>query len=182
MFLSHLDVRIQLRDLAANHVCRRDKPDRPGILGAIRRRECAGLRALQMPVVERPLFRTFARAMDQAGIRPRQADRRVGDFLLDELLFESASGAYQDWLANHVSIPKTRRIARIFQLAGQANEDERKVLSNAARREFQVLETLDHPGVLRADAPTETELGPVLFLRSDPESVRLDQFRSNPRR
>ena len=182
VFLSHSEVRIHLQGLATNQICLRDqpasggRPARPGILAAIRRRECQGLRALNLPVVNRPSLRAFAQGMEQMGIRPRQTERRVGDFILDQLLFESSTGTYQDWLAHHATHHATRRIARIYQVSNQANPEEREILRNAARREFQVLETLEHPGVLRADAPTESELGPVLFLRADPESLRLDQF------
>jgi hypothetical protein len=35
--------------------------------------------------------------MEQAGIRPSQNARRVGDFLLERLVFDSPTGAYQDW-------------------------------------------------------------------------------------
>lgn len=182
VFLSHSEVRLHLQGIAASQICLRDQPESPGkparsgILGAIRRRECIGLRPMELPVVQRPDLRAFSQAIEQAGIRPRQKDRRVGDFILDQLFFESSTGAYQDWLAHHVSIPRTRRIARIYPVALQATAEERAILGTAARREFEVLEALDHPGVLRADAPTESELGPVLFLRADPESLHLDQF------
>ncbi len=182
VFLSHTEVRLELQGSALTGVCLRDAPSKPGqkersgILGAIRRRECPGLRPMALPVVHRPTLRTFAQAMEQAGVRPRQKDRRVGDFVLDRLVFESTTGAYQDWLAHHVTHLSTRRIARIYQVAAQAGGEEREVLRTAARREYEVLERLDHPGVLRADPPTECELGPVLFLRADPESLRLDQF------
>jgi hypothetical protein len=100
----------------------------------------------------------------------------MGDFVLDRLLFESPTGAYQDWQAHHVTHSSTRRVARIYQVARQAGEEERAILRNAARREYQVLELLDHLGILRADPPTDCEFGPVLFLRTEPEARRLDQF------
>jgi serine/threonine protein kinase len=182
VFLSHGEVRLLLKDIAASRICLRDqtgvggKPDRPGILAAIRRRECPGIQQRDLPVVNRPQIRAFAQAMEQAGIRPRQNERRVGDFVLDQLIFESSTGAYQDWQAHHVTHASTRRVARIYQVARQAGSEEREILRNAAKREFQVLEILDHPGILRADPPTECEFGPVLFLRAEPEAQRLDQF------
>ena len=182
VFLSHSEVRLHLQGIAASRVCLRDqpaalgRPERPGILAAIRRRECPGLPHRELPAVNRPSIRGFAQAMEQAGIRPRQAQRRVGDFVLDGLVFESPTGAYQDWQAHHVTHASTRRLARIYQVARQASEEERVVLRNAARREFQVLEILDHPGVLRADPPTDCDFGPVLFLRTEPDAQRLDQF------
>jgi serine/threonine protein kinase len=182
VFLSHSEVRLQLHGVAASRVCLRDRPaesgrpERPGILAAIRRRECPGLQKRELPVARRPQIRAFAQAMEQAGIRPRQSQRRVGDFVIEQLIFESPTGAYQDWQAHHVSHTSTRRVARIYQVARQAGPEEREILRSAARREFQVLEMLDHPGILRADAPTECEFGPVLFLRAEPDAQRLDHF------
>ena len=46
----------------------------------------------------------------------------------------------------------------------------------AALREFQLLETLQHPGILRAYNFTEHELGPALILEHDPLAIRLDHF------
>jgi hypothetical protein len=182
VFLSHSEVRLHLQGIAASKICLRDqaaasgKSERSGILAAIRRRECPGLPQRDLPVINRPAIRAFAQAMEQAGIRPRQDQRRVGDFVLDQLIFESPTGAYQDWQAHHVTHSSTRRVARIYQVARQAEEEERVILRNAARREFQILETLDHPGILRADPPTDCEFGPVLFLRTEPGTQRLGQF------
>jgi serine/threonine protein kinase len=182
VFLSHSEVDLRLPEAARSGVCLRDRdetneiPARAGILAAIRRRECSGLRQLSLPVVIKPTVQAFARSMEQAGIRPRQIDRKAGDFILDDLIFESPTGAYQDWLAHHVSHTSTKRLARIYQVAIQATPEEREILRTAARREFEVLESLEHPGVLRADSPTECEHGPVLFLKTDEAVQRLDQF------
>jgi hypothetical protein len=52
----------------------------------------------------------------------------MGDFILDRLLFESPTGAYQDWQEHHVTHSSTRRVARIYQVARQ---EERAILRNA---------------------------------------------------
>ena len=44
----------------------------------------------------RPVPRTDSIAMDQAGIRPSQKSRRVGDYILGQLLYESPTGTYQE--------------------------------------------------------------------------------------
>src|SRR6185437_15013850 len=166
------EVRVHLQGIALNRICLRDRAasgdnaEQPGILAAIRRRECPGIPVRDLPVVTRPQIRAFAQAMEQAGINPRRNQRRAGDFVLDRLIFESTTGAYQDWDAHHVTHTSTRRVARVYQVARQAGPEEREILRTAAKREFKVLEMLEHPGVLRADAPTECEFGPVLFLRA----------------
>ena len=95
---------------------------------------------------------------------------------MDELIFDSPTGLYQDWLALHVSPPSTRRCARIYMLSRQLTGEDREITEIAAAREFQILERLDHPVILKADPPTECEYGSVLFFRRDPESVGLDHF------
>jgi serine/threonine protein kinase len=182
VFLSNSGVRCQLQGSAATSVCLRDadaqgdRPARPGIMAAIRRREAPGLKSFDSPPLNRPIIRAFAQAMEQAGIRPIQRSRRVGDFILERLLLESPTGAFQDWLARHASYDKTTRRARLYLVTRQATDEERDILRKAADREFKVLERLNHPGVVRADIPTECDYGPVLFLRADPEAQRLDHF------
>lgn len=182
VFLSHPHVRFQLDGSAAHYVCLRDvdasggQSARPGIMAVIRRRECSGLRQFDSPPLNRPVIRAFAQAMEQAGFRPTQRARRVGDFVLQRLLLESPTGSHQDWLARHVGYEKTTRRARLYMVNRQATREDREILRAAAEREFKVLERLEHPGIVRADLPTECEFGPVLFLRTDPDALRLDHF------
>lgn len=178
VFVSHPGVVSHLSGNAEHYVCLRDTPTKPGIMAAIRRRECPGLKQFDQAVVNRPRIKALAQAMEQAGIRPSQKSRRVGDFLLEELLFDSPLGIYQDWRARHVSLETTRRVARIYLVSRQATPQDREIIHKAAVREFENLETLDHPGILKADPPTECEYGPVLFLREPPNSSLLHQFLS----
>jgi serine/threonine protein kinase len=178
VFVSHPGVVSHLSGNAEHYVCLRDTPTKPGIMAAIRRRECPGLKQFNQAVVNRPRIKALAQAMEQAGIRPSQKSRRVGDFLLEELVFDSPLGIYQDWRARHVSLETTRRVARIYLVSRQATPQDREVIHKAAVREFENLESLDHPGILKADPPTECEYGPVLFLREPPNSVLLHQFLS----
>ena len=178
VFVSHLGVINHLSGNAEHYVCLRDTPTRPGIMAAIRRRECPGLKQFDQQVVNRPRIKALAQAMEQAGIRPSQKSRRVGDFVLEELLFDSPLGIYQDWKARHVTLESTRRVARIYLVSRQATPLDREIIHKAAVREFEILERLDHPGILKADPPTECEYGPVLFLREPPNSILLDQFLS----
>jgi len=183
VFLSHPDLKCLLPGVAGNNVCLRDRQQETGsgqnaagIMAAIRRRECPGLRQFQFSPVNRPTIRAVSHAMDQAGIRPSQDERRVGDFILDHLIFDSPTGAYQDWAARHAVIESTVRLARIYMVARQATVDQRKTITNAALREFQLLDRLDHPGIIKADPPSECEYGPVIFFRRAAEAVPLDRF------
>ncbi len=182
VFLSHPDVDFRLTGTAANNVCLRDLGpgegfvSRPGIMAAILRRECPGLRSRPDSEVNRPMIRAVTLAMEQAGIRPAQGTRRVGDFVLDGLVFDSPTGAYQDWMAHHATVESTKRVARIYMVAKQTTPAERKIISNAAFREFQLMDRLDHPGILKADPPTECDHGPVIFFRRAPGDMLLEHF------
>jgi serine/threonine protein kinase len=112
--------------------------------------------------------------MEEAGIRPSRRQRTVGDFVLTRFLFEGPN--YQDWEASHVSVPRVIRRVRIYLAARAATQEARQVVSRAALREFQVLDGIEHPGILHAMAYHEHELGPALVFEHDRAAVRLDQF------
>lgn len=178
VFLSHPEVVCRLTGTAGHYVRLRDAEGRQGIMAAIRQRECPGLKHFECQVVNRPRIKALAQAMEQAGIRPSQKSRRVGDFILEDLLFDSPLGIYQDWKARHVTMESTRRVARIYLVARQAALEDREIIHRAAVQEFNLLERLDHPGILKADPPSECEYGPVLFFRQHPDACSLDRFLS----
>src|SRR6202008_3809992 len=89
---------------------------------------------------------------------------------------DSPTGAYQDWVAKHAAVESTVRLARIYMVSRQATEEQRKIIANAAYREFQLLERLEHTGILKAEPPTVCEYGPVLFFRRDLNALPLDHF------
>jgi serine/threonine protein kinase len=68
----------------------------------------------------------------------------------------------------------TRRV-RIYPTA-RKNEEARRTLAHAAQREFQVLEGIQHPGILHAVAYHDHELGPALVFDHSPDALRLDHF------
>jgi serine/threonine protein kinase len=118
--------------------------------------------------------RLVVQALEQAGIRPSQRFRKVSDYVLQHLLAEGPG--YQDWYATHASVNESIRRVRLYLVRTGATPDERATNQRAALREFQLLETLQHPGVLRAYGLTEHELGPALLFEHDPLAIRLDHF------
>lgn len=180
VFCSAPDLRCELQGTAHYHVCLRDraaegeKPARPGILAAIKRRECPGLDPYAKGMHDRPTAKMVAQAMEQAGIRPSQRSRKVSDYELDHLINEGPG--YQDWQATHSTLKNVRRRVRIYNVRTGATIDERQTIERAARREAELLEMLHHPGILRREGFTEHELGPALIFEHDPRSIRLDHF------
>ena len=107
VFISHPSAVCRLVGTAEYYVRLRDTLGRPGIMAAIRQRECPGLKHFENQVVDRPRIKALAQALEQSGIRPSQKARRAGDFILEELLFESPLGIYQDWKAKHAALKST---------------------------------------------------------------------------
>ena len=169
-------------DLQGNglfRVCLRDKDKsagegRTGILAAIMQRECPGLDLTPRGTHDRPTAKILSQAMEQAGIRPSQRHRKVGDYTLDQLIGDGPG--YQDWQATHVQVAESKRRIRLYLVRAGETAEARKTNERAALREFQLLETLQHPGVLKAYGYTEHEVGPALIFEHDPLNIRLDHF------
>jgi serine/threonine protein kinase len=179
VFCSAPDLQCELQGTARYHVCLRDregdeKQARRGILAAIKRRDCEGLDAHAKGTQDSPTGRTVAQAMEQAGIRPSQRSRKVSDYELNHVINEGPG--YQDWQATHATLKNVRRRVRIYNVRTGATPDERQTISRAAKREAELLEALQHPGVLRREGFTEHELGFALIFEHDPKAMRLDHF------
>ncbi|MEO0825169.1 MAG: BREX system serine/threonine kinase PglW [Cyanobacteria bacterium J06635_1] len=183
VFLSAEKLTLSLPFDAQHGVCLRDRPkngDKPvrsGIMAAILRRECQGLRPLRdtwRASYSRPVAKLIGQAMEQAGIRPSQKSRKVSDYVLDKII-DSGPG-YQDWSATHVTLEKTKRQVRFYLVRREASVDDKAMIERAAKREFQLLESLQHPGILRAYGLSEHELGPALVLEHNPNAMRLDHY------
>jgi len=181
IFCSHPELKCHLHGIARNRVCLRDRignPNKPaiGILSALKNRDFDGAAENARSHIDRPVTKAIAIAMDQAGIRPSQRSRRVGDYVLGQLLYDSPSGAYQDWEATHSVIETTKRRIRIYNIARNTSEADREAIKRAAQREYKILDAISHPGILPVEGFTEHELGPALIFRHDPNAIRLDHF------
>ena len=180
VFLSAPNLQCDLRDTAAYRVCLRDRdaapgqPARAGLLGAVRRRECPGVLPHPRTAIDRPLAKIISQAMEQAGIHSSQRHRRVSDYLLERLIEEGPG--YQDWEASHAQSIGGKRRVRLYLVWNEATTDDRQMIERAARRDFQLTEALQHPGVLRAYGFTEHEVGPAIVFEHDPNALRLDHF------
>jgi serine/threonine protein kinase len=176
VFCSAKDLQCDLVDNAASRVCLRDTPTRDGIMAAIQRRACPGLPTNAKGTCDRPTAKIMAQALEQAGVRPSHRTRRVSDYVLGQLIDEGPG--YQDWNATHTSLENTNRRVRIYNMASGASEEERETIDRAAKREAELLEVLQHPGILRREHFTQSELGPALIFEHNAQAMRLDHFLS----
>ncbi|MGI8778776.1 MAG: protein kinase domain-containing protein, partial [Solirubrobacteraceae bacterium] len=120
------------------------------------------------------MAKLIATALEQAGVRPSQRRRQVGDLELRALLDEGAG--YQDHVGVHPRFPNVRHRVRIYGTSDLATDEQREQLARAARREYELLHAVSHRGIVRAQGFVEHELGPALVFERDPSEVRLDHF------
>jgi serine/threonine protein kinase len=181
VFLSAEDLQCELTGNARNRVLLRDKPktdhrpEQKGILAALINREGPGIDADLRGTIDIKVAKALSRAIEQAGIRPSQRSRRVGDYILGDLIFDGPG--YQDRLAKHASFDNVFCRVRQYTVAQASSEDDRQRLKRAAAREFQIIQTLDHQNILPVLDYKEHENGPALLFRYlDSNAVRLDHF------
>ena len=64
----------------------------------------------------------------------------------------------------------------IYTVANASSPEARATRVRQARREFEVLEGISHPGILKVNDYKETEMGPALVFDHDPKAQRLDHL------
>lgn len=175
IFLSSTSLNCKLQATAAAKVYLRGRPGAPGdngIVAALHAPLTLGADGTPARVDSRQA-RAIAKAVAEAGIRPSNKNRRVGDYLLERVVAEGVN--YQDWAATHTAVGAKRRI-RVYNYGAAASPEARAALSRQARREFNVLEGVDSPGIVKVYEYKETEFGPALIFESDAGAERLDHF------
>jgi serine/threonine protein kinase len=173
IFLSSTSLTCDLEGLARTATFQRGRPgslNDAGIVAAL----ANGFTGRSTASVDSSQARTIARGLGEAGIRPSNKHRQVGDYKLTKLLTEG--DGYQDWEASHVSIDTVHRRIRIYTVANASSPEIRASRVRQARREFEILEGIDHPGILKVKDYKETELGPALIFDHDPKAMRLDHL------
>lgn len=119
----------------------------------------------------------LGKALKQLGIRRPNRTLRVGEWLLDDLLEDTPR--YQDHLAHHTTIQESFRRVRTYIVPVKAPEAEQELARRAARREFQLTDSLHHPGILKPLELVYHEYGPALVYFYDRDAERLDHFLSS---
>ncbi|HEX7678403.1 MAG TPA: protein kinase, partial [Thermoanaerobaculia bacterium] len=180
VFLSHESVRCHLPEGSRTRVTVRDRenagPAYPsGIIGALTKRAFEGSTDTPHSRIDRPVAKAIAMAVEQAGIRESNRSRRVGDYVLKELLFDAPNGVYQDWLGEHVQSKEARRV-RIYTVSRASSEEDRELTKRAANREYQILSALVHAAMPQVETPIQHELGTALLFRIRKNAIRLDHL------
>ncbi len=173
IFLSAPGISVRFPDSERMRICEREPRDkRAGIIPALLQRDFYGNESARGHYLDAGAARRVAKALDEAGIRPSQRQRKVGDYVLKELIEENPLFAYQDFRAEHPTTKATRRV-RVYNVAGKDKAADESI-RRSALQEFRLLETLEHPGILSAREFYEHDLGPAILFRREPDEVRLD--------
>lgn len=174
VFLSDASLDVLLDPQGRDHVYARDAKRQGGVLPGIHD-AVVGADPRRPSKVDAATAKAVARALEEAGIRPSQLHRRVGEYLLGAPLAEGPG--YQDFEARNTALrhPDVRRIRR-YSMLTTASEEERETVRRAAEREYELLQGLQHPGILRPLDYREHELGAALVYDYDAEAKRLDHF------
>ena len=184
VFLSDPEIQCDLQGTARNRVALVDRepaegrPGRPGIRAALINREVPGVEPVNRAVIDIKTAKALTRALAEVGIRPSQKARRVGEYTLKQLLDEGP-GIYQDRVAEHSALPGVFRRVRQYLVSQAATEEDRQRMRRAATREFRILQSFDHPGILDALDYKEHEYGPALLFNYEPGAMRLDHYLTN---
>lgn len=173
IFLSSTSLKCRLQGTAKTATFMRGQPGAQsddGIVNAITH----GINNTISRAVDGQQARAIARGLAEAGIRPSNKHRQVGDYKLIKLIAEGEG--FQDWQSQHVSIESVQRRIRIYTVATASSPEARATRVRQARREFEVLEGISHPGILKVNDYKETEMGPALVFDHDPKAQRLDHL------
>ena len=173
IFLSSTTLKNRLQGTARTATYLRGQPGAlsdDGIIAALTH----GINANAALTVDGQQARAIARGLAEAGIRPSNKHRQVGDYKLIKLIGEGEG--FQDWQSQHVSIESVQRRVRIYTVANASSPEARATRVRQARREFEVLEGISHPGILKVNDYKETEMGPALVFDHDPRAQRLDHL------
>ena len=177
VFCSDPSISIQLPESERMRVCARLPLDKaPAIIPALLRRESPGVTPIAGTVIDKPVARALVQALEQAGSRHSQRERRVGDYVLTDLIEENTLLSCQDFAAEHPSTKTARRV-RLYNVAA-AEPGERERIKEAAKREYLILDGLPQKVLRRADAQVgvvrDFERAAARTLRDPAPCVRLD--------
>ncbi|MEV4296065.1 BREX system serine/threonine kinase PglW [Microbispora rosea] len=86
---------------------------------------------------------------------------------------------WEDYLAENTALAGQHRRVRVYLSEQRATKEEREATRRVARREYLVLQGIEHPGILKAlDFSDEHDAGPAVLFAHKPEWLRLDHYMS----
>ncbi|WP_129336322.1 BREX system serine/threonine kinase PglW [Cellulomonas endophytica] len=121
-------------------------------------------------------MRAVAAMIKDAGFVPTPKTRTVGQYVLDKVDPLGSGPTWQDLLAQHPMVAGEKVRIRLFDVPPGASEQQRREISDAARREYHLTSTMLHPGIVRPRDIVQTESGAALLFQHDPAELPLDEW------
>ena len=156
-------------------ICEREPRDkRAGIIPAVLQRDFYGNESARGHYLDAGAARRVAKALDEAGIRPSPRQRKVGDYVLKELIEENPFFAYQDFQAEHPTTQATRRV-RVYNVAGKDKAADESI----RRSPFRNSEYWKHSNTPDFSAPANSmsTTWPRNSLPPRTNEIRLDHYK-----
>ncbi len=171
VFLSHPKAEVKLRERANVITCNNFAKaiqfgEFPGADNRITRRK-----------IDRKTMQAVKVGLKKLGLRESAASKRVGGFILEEVLAEGDT--YQDHAARNESIPDLRRRVRTYHIGIGASAERRGKIERAAMREAQALTNLaGHKNILSVESyiPTGPTGAPCLIFEHFDRGIPLGAF------
>ncbi|MEV0686628.1 BREX system serine/threonine kinase PglW [Nocardia sp. NPDC050378] len=127
-------------------------------------------------LIDARLAKKIKKAFEEAGVRRSDAEFTVGPYVLQRKPID-AGQTWQDFLAVHTELREPVRV-RIYLRERGADEEARKSVDAAARREAAVLRRFRHPGAVQLEHfdSSAHSAGPALIFRYHPDTLHLDEY------
>ncbi|GAA4227842.1 BREX system serine/threonine kinase PglW [Actinomadura meridiana] len=114
--------------------------------------------------------------LERIGITHSTAHLRFGDEWRMEPRVLEAGPRWEDRLAERHDMVHEEGRVRIYLVNRQATDEARRTVDRAARREYQVLQGINHPGIAQAVQIREHQGGSAILFRHHHRDLRLDSY------
>lgn len=173
VFLAEPGMECALEENQRHHLYVPDDARAAGVLGRI------GADLLLGPVRHAPpdqdFFRALPRLLQKVGVHRTRRSVAVGPWQIDPRPFDTGP----TWVDHHASredMPGQYRRVRIYLYERESDPQSRDSVRNAAHREMQATQGIEHPGLLTPRDLLDHEMGPALLIERHPEAQRLDHY------
>ncbi|HEY6798607.1 MAG TPA: deoxyribodipyrimidine photo-lyase, partial [Kineosporiaceae bacterium] len=122
------------------------------------------------------LSRKLGDLLGRIGVAASSAHLRFGDDWTMRPDVLDAGTTWEDRLADRSGLISEQGRVRIYLTALQTGEEQRRSVERAARREYQVLQGITHPGIAQALDLREHSGGPAILFRHRASDLRLDSY------
>lgn len=114
--------------------------------------------------------------LHEMGVQRVRKHRKIGPWQLAPNALDTGP-TWQDYLAENTALPGQHRRVRIYLSEQGATAEDRELSRRVARREYLVLQGIEHPGIQRAlDFSDEHDAGPAILFPHQPDWLRLDHY------